>query len=126
MDRDVLNLTLYEWPENENDPTYIHASNTLKWGETCLKDEIFPREDYRELLELTVIFLGGQIPPPRKFVLRKPGAYHHARFMHKEIYYLKLFLISERFALSDVEKSQIKRMATFIGVFHSYGFLRSR
>lgn len=92
----------------------------------CLMDNVFPREDYRELMELTVIFLGGTCPPPRKFEFRKPGAYHHARFMHKEIYYLKMFLLSHRFNLYDVEQDQVRRMAVFIGVFHSYAFFRSR
>ena len=37
----------------------------------------FPREDYRELLELTLIFLGET--PPRGVSFRSPGAFHHAR-----------------------------------------------
>lgn len=35
------------------------------------------RDDYRELLELVVIFLGGQIPGGNR--LLKPGAMHQAR-----------------------------------------------
>jgi len=49
-----------------------------------------PREDYRELVELTIIFLGGV--PPRGISLRIPGAIHHARWMAKAIYCLKIFL----------------------------------
>ncbi|KAL4144007.1 hypothetical protein QTP88_006252 [Uroleucon formosanum] len=44
-----------------------------------------PREDYRELLELTIIFLGGV--PPRGLSFKIPGAIHHARWMAKAIYF---------------------------------------
>jgi hypothetical protein len=37
------------------------------------------REDHRELLELTIIFLGGT--PHRGILFRIPGASHHARWM---------------------------------------------
>src|SRR6218665_1000466 len=37
------------------------------------------REDYRELLELTLMFL--RRVPPRGISFRKPGAIHRARFM---------------------------------------------
>ena len=37
------------------------------------------RDDYKELLELTVIFLGGI--PPKGIKFRYPGAFHRARWM---------------------------------------------
>lgn len=37
------------------------------------------REDYRELLELAIIFLVGT--PIRRISFRRPGAIHHARWM---------------------------------------------
>ena len=55
------------------------------------------REDYRELLELVVIYLGGVVKRVRKKevipiaaedVIRKPGAIHRARFMASCIYHL--------------------------------------
>jgi len=36
-----------------------------------------PRDDYRELLELTVIFLGGKLSNDISFKI--PSAIHHAR-----------------------------------------------
>ena len=33
----------------------------LIWAEKCLQDEAFPRADYRELLELTIVYLGGEV-----------------------------------------------------------------
>ena len=47
------------------------AEAVLEWGSNCLQKNSFPREDYRELLELIVFYLGGEVP--RTFRLRKPG-----------------------------------------------------
>jgi hypothetical protein len=49
-----------------------------------------PREDHRELLDLSIIYLGGV--PPGGIHFRKPGAYHMAKWMAKAIYTLKLHL----------------------------------
>jgi len=46
------------------------------------------RDDYCELLELSVVFLGGT--PPRGIRFRYPGAIHHARWMARAIYSLKM------------------------------------
>jgi len=41
-----------------------------------------PGDDYREFLELSVIFLGGT--PARGVCFQPPGAMHHARGMAKD------------------------------------------
>ncbi|KZR97635.1 Cc8K15.2-like protein, partial [Daphnia magna] len=79
--------------------------------------------DYRELLELTVLFLGGTVYP---FKFRKSVAHQHARFMAYSIYFLKMQLMSQRLNMTDDEAGKVKRMSTFIAVFHSRAFLRSR
>ncbi len=48
------------------------------------------RDDYRELLELTMIFLGGI--PKNGISFHIPGAVSHARWMSKAIYAFKIFL----------------------------------
>ena len=53
-----------------------------------------PRDDYRELLQLSLIFFG--FIPPENFFFNVPGAFRHARWMAKAIYYLKIFYISPR------------------------------
>jgi len=58
-----------------------------------------PREDYRELLELSLIFL-GEIPQ-RGVRFRAPGAFHHARWMAKLLYVLKLNLFKDQFRLTE-------------------------
>ena len=53
-------------------------------------DLIHQCEDYRELLELALIFLGDA--PGCGIHFRKPGAIHRARFMASLIYSLKMYL----------------------------------
>jgi hypothetical protein len=70
-----------------------------------------PREDYRELLELTLIFLGET--PPRGIRFRVPGAFHHARWMSKLLYVLKLNLFQDQFRLTKHESSACLEFALF-------------
>ena len=57
------------------------------------------RRDYQELLELTVIFLGGNIPNGNRF--RQPGDLSHARWMAKAIYSIEIYMFREQFRLTD-------------------------
>lgn len=54
------------------------------------------------------------------------GAHHHARFMAYSIYFLKMQLLSEQFEMTDEERRGVKEMSTFIALFHSAAFLKSR
>ena len=63
-----------------------------------LLEKQHPRDDYRELLELTVIVLGGV--PKGGIRFRRPGAFHRARWMAKLIYALKIFLFRCQFHLT--------------------------
>ena len=49
-----------------------------------------PRDGYREILELALVFLGRV--PPRGIRFMAPGPMHHARRMNKVIYSLKVWL----------------------------------
>ncbi|XP_076304471.1 uncharacterized protein LOC143222221 [Tachypleus tridentatus] len=56
-----------------------------------------PRDDYKELLELAVIFLGS-LPHRRSSVsFRTSGAVHRARWMARAIYSLKIWMFQEKF-----------------------------
>jgi hypothetical protein len=61
-----------------------------------------PRDDYRELLEITLIFLG--IAPPRGIHFAQPGAMHQARWMSKVIYTFKLWMFHHSLSLLLVKK----------------------
>ncbi|KAL4141447.1 hypothetical protein QTP88_004085 [Uroleucon formosanum] len=75
-------------------------------------EENHPRDDYREFLELTVIFLGGILPNGIHF--KKPGAIHHARWMAKAIYSLKIYLFREQFRLTVKEETALRNICIFI------------
>ena len=54
-----------------------------------------PRDDYRELLELSIVFLGGT--PPRGIRFQYPGAVHRARWMARAIYAIKMWLFHNQY-----------------------------
>ncbi|KAK3929815.1 50S ribosomal protein L7Ae [Frankliniella fusca] len=74
--------------------------------------EFNARDDYRELLELSIIYLGGV--PDRGISFLKPGAIHKARWMARAIYSLKIFLFREQFPLSPAEKKGVNDICSFI------------
>ena len=71
-----------------------------------------PREDYRQFLDLVIIFLGGT--PPRGISFRGPGAFHHARWMAKAICSLKIDLFRDMFTLTNEEKIGIRDICIFL------------
>ena len=70
------------------------------------------RKDYKEFLELAIMFLNEK--PERGIHFTVPGAMHHARWMSKGIYDLKMFLFRNEFALTKRETNNIRDMAVFI------------
>ena len=60
---------LFDWEVNYDLKRV--GNQVLEWAIGCLETKTFPREDYRELVQLTVIFLGGSVPD---FRFRKPGS----------------------------------------------------
>lgn len=79
----------------------------------CLKylAKVHIRHDYRELLQLAIIFLGGSIP---NFTFRTPGATSHARFMSKAIYCLKIYMFHAHFKISANQLNGIRNICIFL------------
>ena len=72
-----------------------------------------PRDNYRELLELTIIASGAI--PPRGIKFYQPGALHRARCMTRLIYGTKMFLFRNQFFKSSPLKNQANsRFASFV------------
>lgn len=69
-----------------------------------------PRDDYRELLELSLKFLGKCSDT----TFKKPGACHHARWMAKAIYSLKMYLFRQSFKLTNKEVKGLLEICQFI------------
>ena len=78
------------------------CSTILEFLENNLSKKKHPRDDYRELLELTMIFLGGI--PKKGILLCIERAVSHARWMAKVIYVFKIYLFQDQFQGPDYEK----------------------
>ncbi|KAJ8388023.1 hypothetical protein AAFF_G00148140 [Aldrovandia affinis] len=82
------------------------------WFQSSLINHKGLRDDYRELLELTVIFLGHV--PPRGVRFLAPGPMHHARWMSKAIYALKVWMFRSQFKLTAREEKGLQQIAIFV------------
>ena len=69
----------------------------------------FPRDDYKEVAELSLIILG--VKAPQKFQMRRPGAIHHARWMSTILYTAKMFMLSDQL---DYEKEYVEKLYLFL------------
>lgn len=70
------------------------------------------RDDYRELIELCIVFLGGDSEKTIK--IRPPGAMHHARWMAKAIYSLKICLLQSQLKMTIKDKQAIQEVCLFV------------
>ena len=80
--------------------------------QNILSCHVQPRDDYRELLLLCLIFLNKISPEQVKFY--KPGAVSRARWMAKAIYCLKIFLFREEFPLRSNQLKALTEICLFI------------
>ncbi|KAL4088950.1 hypothetical protein QTP88_024028 [Uroleucon formosanum] len=87
------------------------ALNILNFAENKIKED-FPRNDYRELLELIIIFLGGT--PLNGIQFRQPGAYHLARWMAKAIYCFKIYIFRHQVKLNHREGIALRDICCFV------------
>jgi len=111
-----LNLDLrnfHTWtshPEIFEELKYV-VEDVLLFCTKTIEDK-YPRDDYKEFIELVMIFLGKT--PPRGIHFRPPGAYHLARWMAKGIYCFKMLLFYQQLKLSIVEKRGLQEICCFI------------
>lgn len=80
------------------------------------------RHDYKELLELTLIFLGAYTS---NVSFRAPGAMHHARWMAKALYVLKILIFRKQFKLTKKEEKSLKEVSIYIIRFHIVAWFTS-
>ena len=85
------------------------ATDSLNFCQAQLRLQ-HPRDDYWELLELIVIFLGG-VPHGRHIVsFRKPGPVHRARWMARAIYGLKMWIFLPQFTEHRLQRPSSSRV----------------
>lgn len=96
--------------------------NAIQFAREALAKS-FPREDYRDLLELSLIFLGET--PRRGVSFRNPGAFHHARWMSKILYTYKLYLFQEQFRLTKHESTACLEFCMFVSLVYAKAWTTS-
>ena len=75
MELDTTTMQLFDGEKySGNNFLIANAKQSLAWSVWHLKQKTFPRDDYRELNELIVVFLGGQVPG--SFKPKMEGAMH--------------------------------------------------
>lgn len=110
---DIRDLPEHDWLSHLRERTVSYLLNVTEWA----------REDYREAAELTLLVLG--VEPPRGAHFRRPGACHHARWMAKILYYIKLYMFSQQLELSDDLCVKLQRMVTFVSLLYTSAWLKS-
>lgn len=83
----------------------------ISFAKIMLLSDSQPRSDYKEFLELTLIYCG--VTPPRGIKFSAPGAFHHARWMSKLIYSLKIYIFKNQFKLTKKEEEGLIKFNTF-------------
>ena len=78
----------------------------IKWYQDLLvkesqHQELLLRGDYRQVVELAVILLGGELPDGMEFHWVPPGAAHKARFLAYGIMGLKIYAFSDQQVVKD-------------------------
>ena len=121
LEIDYTNLNKFDY-SSVPDWMQEEAKSVLAWAMKELDKKTWPRADYQELLKLTIICLGGEIAD---FQFMLPGPDHHARFMSKNLYFLKIKLLLRMFRLSEEEKVQVEEICTFILIFYVKSWFQS-
>lgn len=85
------------------------------------------RHDYKEFLELCLLFIGETLPHSerRRVTFRPPGAVHHARWMAKAIYSLKMFMFREQIELNAEDKAGLADICVFLIRYYLVYWFRS-
>lgn len=117
-DLNLQNITLPDIPS--------HLSGAVGDLQEFIKFQLsdvkkLPRSDYKELLELANIYLGGAIERKKNYTysLHRPGAMSNARWMAKAIYIIKMALLLPQ--LKNVhwrQKKRIQKMALYVVFCH--------
>ncbi|XP_044596697.1 uncharacterized protein LOC123273359 [Cotesia glomerata] len=81
------------------------------------------RDDYKELLELVLIFLGGT--PKNGIKFRAPGPNHHERWMAKALYALKIFIFKKQFKVNATEVNGLRYVCLFLVNFYTVSWFNA-
>ena len=91
------------------------SKEILRWALRERQKNTWPRCDYKELIELTIVMLGGTLDG---FSIKFPGPDHHARWMIKALYILKIHLLLNVFIITEEERRKVILLSEFIHIFY--------
>ena len=92
------------------------ASDVITFANAQL-EQFQPRDDYQELLQLTVICLGGMLAKDVSF--KAPAGLHPARWMANAIYSLKIWIFRQQFKLTEKEQKELLIFVYSLFIFMS-------
>ena len=118
---DYDDLVKFDWTESGAWLTN-KAKESLEWALYHLDKGTWPRDDCRELLELMVVWLGGDV---NSFVFKRPGPVHHARWMAKAIYNIKLYLLMRQFPLAEKDMEEVEIITQFVAIFYAKAWFKA-
>ena len=92
----------------------------------ALEDQIFPRDDYKHLVEYLAFYLNVESDKLKDFKLYQPAACHEARFMADSLYHLALEITSPilDFVPAD-QRETVSKACVIIGICYAPWFLKS-
>ena len=74
--------------------------------------------DYKEFLQLSIIFLGKTPPGQMGITFCSPGAMHQAQWMGKALYSIKIYLFQHQFYLTKNEEKNLLQFLIFSILIH--------
>ena len=118
------NIVKFDWKTLQvGSPLYSLAFEALEFGQRALSINTFVRGDYKNLCQLMVFYLGGNVPG---FTFHQPGACHEARFMADALYILTLTMTDKIVNMMNAEERDIfSKAAFFISICYAPWFLKS-
>ena len=113
-------LVKFGWEEIKGTVVEKAVTESLEYCRSYILRNNIVREDRKELAELVVSYLSPSI-----IKIRKTGAVHHAKFLGKSIYYLKMQILSTQINFIQKNREHIKVITEFIACFYAKWYLQS-
>ena len=108
------------WEEIKGTVVEKADTESLEYCRSSLLKTNNVREKRKELAELVVSYLSPSI-----IKTRKTGAVHHARFVGKSIYYLKMQVLSTQIDFIQKNREHVKVITELVACFYSKWYLQS-
>ena len=115
---DVINKENFDLPDEADFQGIRHLREEAKETYTELFGATFPSDDYREFLELCMIFVGGNKESYIFKEFKAPGGVSNARWMSKAIYAIKIVLFRRQFTLPPELLEGLTSVALFVAVVY--------